>query len=221
MRRREMGFTLIELLVVIAIIAILAAILFPVFSRAREKARQANCSSNLKQLQLGVTMYTQDYDELLPYEDLDYNKSGDEGAGDGTWRAMIVPYVKNTQLFFCPSNRMTGAGIFDGGPGDYGNDAGYAINVCHWGGTAAVEPPFGKSLAQIDDAASVIFLLESDGTHETGPEADTHGWNPDTAWSKRHNDGANYAFVDGHVKFLNTEQLCSTSGDCLMSIEKE
>ena len=219
MLRRTSGFTLIELLVVIAIIAILAAILFPVFARAREKARQANCSSNLKQLQLGVSMYAQDFDEVLPYEDLDYDGSGAEGAGDGTWRSMILPYVKNSKIYFCPSNPVTTT-PFDGSTADYGLNAGYAINVCHWG-AGTEEPPFGKSLAQIEDSASVIFLLETNGTHEVGQQADTHGWIPTDSWATRHNGGSNYAFVDGHVKFLNANMICKTSGDCLMSIDVE
>lgn len=92
------GFTLIELLVVIAIIAILAAILFPVFSRARENARRASCISNLKQIGLGIMMYTQDYDEQLPYDDYSWG-----GTGKLHWDEEIFPYVKNVQLFTCPS----------------------------------------------------------------------------------------------------------------------
>src|SRR5690554_2271649 len=100
MSRHRRGFTLIELLVVIAIIAILAAIRFPVFARAREKARQASCSSNVKQLQLAVLMYAQDYDEKLVNEA--YALVGDGNAdGDASWRGVLVPYVKNVQLFIC------------------------------------------------------------------------------------------------------------------------
>lgn len=97
------GFTLIELLVVIAIIAILAAILFPVFARARSKARQASCQSNLKQLALGMLMYCQDYDGKFPIS------TPPCVAGDGNngltspWWMLIMPYVKNEQLFACPS----------------------------------------------------------------------------------------------------------------------
>ncbi len=90
------GFTLIELLVVIAIIAILAAILFPVFAQAREKARQAACLSNTKQMALGVMQYTSDYDELLPV-------IGDGAACRGRWQWQIFPYVKNSDVYTCPN----------------------------------------------------------------------------------------------------------------------
>jgi len=113
MRSRERsGFTLIELLVVIAIIAILAAILFPVFAQARAKAREASCISNVKQLTLGWNMYAQDYDETYPRWHWDENWVGgtntDGGtADDGTsiWWNAIYPYVKNAQIYQCPDDR--------------------------------------------------------------------------------------------------------------------
>jgi prepilin-type N-terminal cleavage/methylation domain-containing protein len=103
------GFTLIELLVVIAIIAILAAILFPVFARAREKARQSSCQSNLKQLSLGVLMYMQDYDGRSPFGWTTYEGNT---ALAYRWRDAIQPYIKNTQILVCPSNATDGTSSY-------------------------------------------------------------------------------------------------------------
>src|SRR5579862_8540373 len=109
--RFRKGFTLIELLVVIAIIAILAAILFPVFAQARERARSASCLSNTKQLGLAEMMYTQDYDEV--YWSCPWPGGGQDGivnpANNGTtfWSDLLMPYIKNTGIFNCPSNSDT------------------------------------------------------------------------------------------------------------------
>src|SRR3712207_1140738 len=102
MRHRH-GFTLIELLVVIAIIAILAAILFPVFAQAREKARQVSCLSNMKQVAIGLFMYAQDYEETLPHQatDIVYHYA-DESSGANFLKSLI-PYTKTTGIFRCPS----------------------------------------------------------------------------------------------------------------------
>src|SRR5207302_4193588 len=105
--RQKQGFTLIELLVVIAIIAILAAILFPVFAKAREKARQASCTSNVKQLMLAWHMYIQDNDEtLLPYSFPLANGSQDGSSGGYAcnWNVVLQPYIKNTQIIRCPDD---------------------------------------------------------------------------------------------------------------------
>src|SRR3981189_980323 len=108
--RQRKAFTLIELLVVIAIIAILAAILFPVFAQARAKARQTSCLSNVKQLTLGMVMYCQDYDEQFPRYKWDLNYSGASGANStpnnatSLWWNAIYPYVKNAQVYVCPDN---------------------------------------------------------------------------------------------------------------------
>ena len=97
---RHRGFTLIELLVVIAIIAILASILFPVFSRAREKAREASCRSNLRQIGLAIQMYGSDYDDLLPLANSRPSSDGPPGIHD-----VLSPYTRNQQIFRCPSDR--------------------------------------------------------------------------------------------------------------------
>jgi len=228
MIERRRGFTLIELLVVIAIIAILAAILFPVFARAREKARQASCGSNVKQLQLGVLMYAQDYDELLPSEAYAIFGDGNDD-GDSTWRGVTFPYVKNVQIFFCPSARMTG-NVFDGRIGDQNMLGGYAINDWHQGVTPSddatgARPPRGASLAQIEAPAETVFLLESPGSPDDICPASqaSHGLTVSggtLAALQRHNGGANYSFVDGHMKWMKPEDLCPTTGTCLMSRTK-
>src|SRR5438046_4143943 len=96
------AFTLIELLVVIAIIAILAAILFPVFAMAREKARETACLSNVKQLGLGLQMYAQDYDEVLPNHAADTDNFLADKA-PANWAKALSPYLKNSQVLACPS----------------------------------------------------------------------------------------------------------------------
>src|SRR6056297_3423700 len=129
---RRHGFTLIELLVVIAIIAILAAILFPVFARAREKARQASCLSNVKQMGLAAMMYVQDYDETMPPARC-YNATipytmpnGDTWDSWGPWFALIQPYAKNPQIFICPSAQESYYGVTS-----YGANR-HIIHVLNW-----------------------------------------------------------------------------------------
>ncbi len=121
------GFTLIELLVVIAIIAILAAILFPVFARAREQARKTACLSNMKQLGTALLMYTQDYDEMLPMTNYDrwVGKSSDWGMDLIVWCDVLMPYVKNYQIFVCPSRPQEAVGRV-GGWGPVTRPKGYA-----------------------------------------------------------------------------------------------
>jgi len=104
-RQHGQGFTLIELLVVIAIIAILAAILFPVFAQAREQARKTTCLSNVKQLNLGCLMYIQDYDETIP---LLCSASKSDGSDAVTWHDIVQPYIKSYGICFCPDSPMKG-----------------------------------------------------------------------------------------------------------------
>lgn len=144
MKRR--GFTLIELLVVIAIIAILAAILFPVFAKAREKARQSSCLSNVKQLSLAVFQYMQDYDEVLPVYWNIHNRPGPE-----YWYQMIGPYIKNDQIFVCPSR--------------ISRPVGYGWNIDQMGYGSSSGPGTAVAYGSIANPSETIWIAES---HQSG-----------------------------------------------------
>src|SRR5258708_11529214 len=154
-RSRRPAFTLIELLVVIAIIAILAAILFPVFAQAREKARQATCLSNMKQLGLAQSMYTQDYDETFPKA---YNLFPD--GTEYPWYLEIQPYTKNTAIFRCPSDRnpMLMSKILTASLRKQITDFGVSI-ICNYD----VMPPEDlrpTRVGQLDAPAQLISLVD-------------------------------------------------------------
>jgi prepilin-type N-terminal cleavage/methylation domain-containing protein/prepilin-type processing-associated H-X9-DG protein len=196
------GFTLIELLVVIAIIAILAAILFPVFARAREKARQASCLSNTKQLGLSFMMYTQDYDERTP---ADYQITG-MPTNVCYWRFLLEPYIKNWQVFNCPSG-LTVQDASDPNTqyvNNYGFN-GYIVNI---------------SLAQMSAPASCAAM--GDSRHWFGSQGGggsfaypnmgingvaccSYATNPPNG--TRHTGGSNIAFCDGHAKWLSASTI--------------
>jgi len=133
--KRRSAFTLIELLVVIAIIAILAAILFPVFAQARDKARAASCMSNCKQIGTAVMMYTQDYDETY-YWQADWGETDNWGAGSWgndywsytRWPVRHLPYIKNEGVFLCPSHKAPNLNVTKRNSPDYAGDASYASN---------------------------------------------------------------------------------------------
>ncbi len=188
MKRR--GFTLIELLVVIAIIAILAAILFPVFARAREKARQSSCLSNQKQWVVSWQMYIQDYDENIPPYCL---RIVDPPGWGLTWYQLLEPYVKNNQIRLCPSN--TGASSQNYGLSYAYN--GYYLRDPQWG--------FGEgadTLAEVSYPAECFVMGEGDqGMYFLYYPGQT-GYEQYVGW-ERHNAGANYNFVDGHAKWLS------------------
>ncbi|MEN6545413.1 MAG: DUF1559 domain-containing protein [Armatimonadia bacterium] len=195
------GFTLIELLVVIAIIAILAAILFPVFAKAREKARQSSCLSNLKQLGLGMLSYVQDYDEMLP------QVYKDQGAARFWWFSDIQPYLKNYQLFKCPSNSST-----RWSSGTYG----YALPMRHiWleGGVAQ------QKLGSFQRPSEILMAVDAEWpwTHYCSQDAVSCACctvtcvPPYSPASKIHNDGANCAFMDGHAKWLSDSVIRSNT----------
>ncbi len=212
MNVKRHGFTLIELLVVIAIIAILAAILFPVFARAREKARQASCQSNLKQLAISVQMYSQDYDEMLPPAAMNMG-AGNARYPDGStgtyylWYHAMVPYIKNNQLFNCPSAPTRYAGGYHP-PGGYGGNQ-------HCWGIPLSTPKYPAELAIIMDAG---WNRQNGSTLENFTDAPYYlvdwdefgavtGGDNSSAPAPRHNDATNVAFLDGHVKTLQTRTM--------------
>jgi prepilin-type N-terminal cleavage/methylation domain-containing protein/prepilin-type processing-associated H-X9-DG protein len=212
-------FTLIELLVVIAIIAIIAAILFPVFSRAREKARQTVCLTNTKQLGLALHMYTQDYDEVLPKS---YYFVSTTGGGRNiplvAFHAMLFPYTKNADFHKCPSD--PDPQVFWGGP-SYRAFVQPAFPVSYLS-NYAVMPPwdfFPFSLAEFEEPASTVAMAEIrrpgnwSGTHAyigNRPMTVAEAMDPNLQLygrihAERHNDGSNFPFVDGHAKWQRLE----------------
>ncbi len=224
---RRRGFTLIELLVVIAIIAILAAILFPVFARAREKARQSTCQSNLKQVALGVLMYCQDYDERGPTGGAQ-NRTNGTGAFDGcggsncglatyyrsdaasTWNhqnfaEQILPYIKNQQVFYCPN----------------------------WESVASF-PAISYWTATVRKGNASTWIIPGQNSYPPATtalildpvNAQTMGWHAATAGASAcstgarlnqepkapHNGQGNIAFLDGHVKSMEWVQALQVNG---------
>ncbi|BDI29052.1 hypothetical protein CCAX7_11030 [Capsulimonas corticalis] len=195
--KRNTGFTLIELLVVIAIIAILAAILFPVFAKAREKARQASCASNEKQIALGLLQYAQDNEETNPPI---YTDSG------GCWQYIIDPYVKSTGLYKCPSNPNPNPS-YRGANANISAD--YAGNWTYYGlyGAFGYNNAVGPSLAKMDAPAQFITVAESNASNGQNGQItiDRTDRAPGPSMNvlyAGHTGQTNYLFADGHVKSL-------------------
>jgi prepilin-type N-terminal cleavage/methylation domain-containing protein/prepilin-type processing-associated H-X9-DG protein len=226
-RIRSRGFTLIELLVVIAIIAILAAILFPVFAKAREKARQTACLSNEKQIMLGMVQYSQDNDEVFPFI---YINIGPTNVG---WFQMIHPYIKSHAVFICPDDANSSASPaswFGANPPDYEPPfhTGYIVNV-----QTGLSPTDGirNSLAATVSPASTVYLADgaaqptayapfitsastikpqawiledptTDHAFSPGPSLATGGSGDWAGPAIRHTEGCNVGFYDGHAKWM-------------------
>ncbi len=229
------GFTLIELLVVIAIIAILAAILFPVFGRARENARRSSCQSNLKQIALGIKQYTQDYDEKFPNQVALTGSSANPPVG---WADTIQPYVKSLQIFQCPSDETP--------PGTQPGFRGYTdyfINAALGNTGTAASPQYAQGgISESIVENSTLTILAADTTtrnaagtaptdastarfrcngnairgtqnsaEATQPSYGTAGVSLTGGVFPKHLGGANIAFVDGHVKWQKVNDATGTT----------
>ena len=212
------GFTLIELLVVIAIIAILAAILFPVFAQARGKARQAACLSNCRQISTAVEMYQQDWDNWFP------------SCHSGAYYILVQPYIKNSDVWRCPSGYGTYTvsrehidgstqswGIVKVGLLVNGDVVGGGWGMPHRNATVVSEPASTVLMADNDNWAPADGKLGAwTGQIAASAWTDTthvRGWN--TRWAAdtvhknsrlgaKHNGGGNFIFVDGHVRWMRT-----------------
>jgi prepilin-type N-terminal cleavage/methylation domain-containing protein/prepilin-type processing-associated H-X9-DG protein len=208
LRTARRGFTLIELLVVIAIIAILAAILFPVFAQAREAARKSSCLSNLKQIGTAVAMYNQDFDGIYPM--VRYATGGNHL----TWKQEIYPYTKNAGIYHCPSNSINQIS----NDADCGYGAGnIAVPIANYGwatmtGVSSTPNSFtyytgasGPNEAQLQQVASTLMVVESTTTC-----ADLCQWcvassaGPNNATA--HGGMSNFLFADDHVKSMKWGQ---------------
>lgn len=201
MSPRRCGFTLIELLVVIAIIAVLAAILFPVFARVRAKARQTACLSNLRQISLALEMYSQDYDGCLPYHLMAIGG----GSTYFSYLGSIEPYVRNHGILTCPQRRE----IDYSGPTD--TTLAYVYN----------RDLNGLPLDGAESASEVLMVMDgvqvscsysggdtfrdTDGTVYT--EDPNNGTSPNRVIFSRHNEGGNGVFLDGHGKWLRASKV--------------
>lgn len=224
--KRLLGFTLIELLVVIAIIAILAAILFPVFAQAREAARKASCTSNMKQLTNAMQMYRADYDGLFPFGGWYGARGGNrEIDRSNDWHLTTYPYTKNTGVYFCPSS----TDIHDlNRPADwnvtttdyiYNNQLGRdrmginesAVNApadCvmlleghnDWGRGDCITPFSNGQMVSKSPFCTEYTIWGNNSSFVTGALWGTN----EKVWGlPRHAGGSIVGFVDGHVKFIN------------------
>ena len=210
MRSPRQGFTLIELLVVIAIIAILAAILFPVFARARAKGRDAVCVSNLKQLDLMMEMYVQDNDELFPWQ-------SNTNEIEDWWYQRVMPYVRNKQVFVCPNDfrtvdEMSNVGYIIDPAQRWPLSYGYNGLLYHY---ALADASQYNNLVILADCNDIpCFAYET--TYPVAHVLTDNRWRlhmVNGVEEPRHGEGTNLAFLDGHIKWYHRDKCYVESGN--------
>ncbi len=229
--RTRRAFTLVELLVIIAIIAILAAILFPVFARARENARRSSCQLNLKQIGLGALQYAQDYDETLFRSFYGPNQAIAATADSDPvdyykWMDAIFPYVKSEQVFVCPSDPLMKYAFRSGK--NYGS---YGLNGAYGAGPDTTTPPRSSKdylvrLSQMQAPATTVWFTDNNNAALPPNTGGSQGF----FWAttppaigvgptglrqlqnivERHLDTTNVLFCDGHVKAMKLDTLAKT-----------
>ena len=218
---KHKAFTLIELLVVIAIIAILAAILFPVFARARENARRTSCLSNLRQLGMGIMQYVQDYDGYYPsVSRYTWGEYGQDNSGvQSFWYTNIQPYVKSTQTLYCSSSSNSSSPQV----GNYGANQ-LVMKVYNARNTSTGELYPYVNIASVVSPASIYMVMDAGGFQAypslAWESGETYNYLPgmgavgasqgsisaqyvDDFQRGRHFGGLNVAFADGHAKWLS------------------
>ncbi len=205
---KRKGFTLIELLVVIAIIAILAAILFPVFAKAREKARAIACLSNLRQLGTGAVMYSQDYDEMcIPHCIRDKEFTDPTSIVLVYWFELVQPYCKDKNVIICPSHggKLGGHNWI----ASYGYlCTGFTLDPSNVNYVGVLDYP---SMVELHNPAQLIMNGEVEkAVCRVCPKYHNHPFPPVWPVQERHFDGSNYTFFDGHAKWMKYDMTISS-----------